>query len=161
MDRREIQERARFLYTDELQYALAREQENFNTDAPREKATMRLTREMEGQEIYELCRATIESISRNVERQFVVDVTEGQLRLEGAIRTGNNILISMRNARLEDWLAFDEMRESKFRDHEAKRDIERSFVRDVIVPRLQAAGEDKTTFEACPDLFVNEEAVAS
>lgn len=42
MDRQEIRSRARFLYTDELQYALRREESGFDTDPLREQAAGRL-----------------------------------------------------------------------------------------------------------------------
>jgi hypothetical protein len=157
MDRSDLLNRARFLYRDELQYALARE-EKVDTDAVIERATLRLTREMEGQEIYELVHGLMVGVRRNVDREFVLDVYEGQLKIEGALRVGNSTLVSMKSAREEDWLAFDAIRETKFREHAAKRAVEREFIHEQIIPRLRAHGGSPTTFEACPDLFAVNEA---
>lgn len=151
MDRQEIRERARFLYWDSLQYAIAREDE-VDTNAVRENATLRLTREMEGREIYELCRGMVDAIAKNVERQFIVDFETGQLKIGSAIRTGDNRLCPIERARLRDWLAFDDIREQVFRAHAAKRAAEREAIAE-IVERLQTHGENATTLEVCPDLF--------
>lgn len=151
MDRQEIRERARFLYGDSLQYAIAREDE-VDTDAVRENATLRLTREMEGMEIYELCRGMIDSVAKNVERLYIVDFQTGQLKIGSAIRTGDNKLCPTERARLRDWLAFDDIRETVFQAHASKRAAEREAISE-IVERLQTFGGDPTTFEAWPERF--------
>jgi DNA-directed RNA polymerase delta subunit len=151
MDRQEIRERARFLYGDSLQYAIAREDE-VDTNSVRENATLRLTREMEGLEIYELCRGMIDSVAKNVERQYIVDFETGQLSIGSAIRTGDNTLCPVEKARLRDWLAFDEIRERVFQSHAAKRAAEREQIAE-IVERLSTVGGDPTTLEACPEKF--------
>lgn len=158
MDRREIQERAKFLAADELQYAIAREEAGFDTEVIREKATIRFAREAGDSEIYELCRATIDSIWRGVERQYVVDLNDGQLKIGGVIRTDNRTLLSMKNAREQDWIAFDAMRQAKLDEHSAKRDVEHDFIYNEILPRLRAHGGDPTTAEACGDLIEGERA---
>lgn len=158
MDRREIQDRARFLYGDEIQYALAREEGKVDTDVLREKAAIRLTREMSEGDTYALVRATIDSVSRNVERQYVVDLSDGQLQMDGAIRVGSNTICATRFAREEDWVAFDQLRELKFREHAIKRQAERDFIHNEIIPRLRAHGGDATTSEACADLAAKEAA---
>lgn len=151
MDRQEIRGRSRDLYSDELQYALDRDDE-VNTDGVRDRATLRLTREMEGHEIYELCRGMIDSVAKNVERQYVVDLDSAQLSLGGAIRTGDNTLCPIERARRYDWVRFDKIREETFAQHAAKRDRERKAIREIL-DRLDAHGGNPTTLEACPDLF--------
>lgn len=153
MDRRELQDRARFLASDELQYAIAREEAGFDTEVVREKATIRFAREAGDSEIYELCRATIDSIWRGVERQYVVDLNDGQLKIEGVIRTDNRTLLSMKKAREADWIAFDALRQAKLEEHSAKREVEHDFIYNEILPRLRAHGGDPTTAEACADLI--------
>lgn len=156
MDRQEIRERARFLYGDSLQYAIAREDE-IHTDTVRENATLRLTREMEGQEIYELCRGMIDSVAKNVERLYIVDFDTGQLAIGSTIRTGDNRLVPTEKAHLRDWQAFDDLREHVFQAHAAKRAHERERIAEII-ERLSTFGGDPTTFEACPDLFPERDA---
>lgn len=158
MDRKEIRDRSRFLYSDELQYALARD-DLVETEKVKERATIRLKREMDGQEIYELCRGMIESVSRGVERTYIVDLASTQLAFGSAIRTGDSTLCPIERARYQDWLAFDEIREQAFIRHAAKRDREREVVHGIL-DRL--TGSDETTLEACPDLFptAEEEAAA-
>lgn len=154
MNRQEIRDRARFFYEDELQYALARE-DRVDTEGVREKATMRLTREMEGQEeehLFELCRGITDVIARKVDRGFVVDLDSQQLGFGKAIRIDDNTLCPVERARLRDWLAFDEIREQAFQRHAAKRDREREVVAEII-ERLQTHGEDATTLTVCGDLF--------
>lgn len=151
MDRQEIRNRSRDLYADELRYALAREDE-VDTDVSRERATTRLTREMEGQEIRELCRGMIDSVAKNVERQYVVDLDSPQLIFGGAIRTGDNLLCPVEKARRRDWRLFDEIREQVFAQHASKRDRERKAIAEIMA-RLDERGDDPTTLEACPDLF--------
>lgn len=157
MDRAEIQSRLRVLYGDELQYAIARE-ERFELDPLKEKATMRFAREVGESEVYELVRAALESVARNVERQFIADLRDGQLRLDGAIRIGNSTFCSMQNAREADWIAWDQMREQKFVEHADKRATERTYLHEVILPRLRAHGGNPRTIEAGADLFVGSEA---
>lgn len=151
MDRNELRARGRELYADEMQYALAREDEVL-TDTLKERATMRLAREVSEEEVYELCYGTIESVARQVERQFVVDLSNMQLSIGGAIRTSDRTLVPVDRARARDWIAFDALREASFQDHAAKRAREREAIR-AILARLDAFGGDAATIEACPDLF--------
>lgn len=156
MDRREVRERARFVYDDELQYALAREDE-INTETIRERATIRFVRDLGEDAVYELGRGFIDGIARNVERNHVVDFTTQQLAFHQAIRTGDNILVPAEKARAKDWIAFDEIRERTFQEHAAKRVLERQAIKQII-DRLYEYGGDPTTIEACPDRFPEAEA---
>lgn len=157
MNRQEIRDRARFLYWDELQYALARE-ERVDTEVVRERSTLRHTREMQGQEathLFELLRGIHDLVARRVDRDVVIDFDNQQLGFNKAIRIGDNTLVPVDRARLRDWLAFDEIRERAFQQHAAKREHEREEIA-AIIERLQTHGDDATTFEVCPDLFTDE-----
>lgn len=155
MDRREIRERARFLCEDELQYAIARD-DKVDTEAVRERATIRLNREIGEGELYDLVRGQIDSVYKGAERNYVLDLSAQQLGIGTAIKVDDNTLVPTPKARLRDWIAFDEIREQVFQQHAAKRVREREAIAE-IVERLQGQ-EDATTFAACPDLF--EEAAA-
>lgn len=149
MNRDEIRERARFLCDDELQYALARE-EKVDTNAVRERATMRLTREITESEMYELARGLIDGLYRRVERSYIVDLG-GQLGFSTAIRIDDNTLVPTPKARLRDWLAYEVIVDNAFVAHaEAWRKR-----KDAIAAILNRLGgrDDDTTLDACPDLF--------
>lgn len=150
MDRREIHEKVTFFCEDELQYAIARD-DKIDTDAVRERATMRLCRLVGEKEIYELARGLVDKVYRRVERGFMVDLSTGQLRIGSAIRTDDNTIVPTERARLRDWLAYDEIKERAFQNHLAAREAEREVTAGII-ERLQGH-EDATTFEVCPDLF--------
>ncbi len=154
MDRREIRKQASALCEDELQYALARDDE-IDTDAVRERATLRLVRVVGKDEIYELARGLVESVYQRIERAFVIDLSTQQLRIGSAIRTDDNTLVPTEKARYRDWLAFDEIRERVFQEHAAKRETERAAIASIL-ERLQGQ-DDATTFSVCPDLFQTEE----
>ncbi len=156
MQRHEISTRAAEVYADELRYALAREPE-VDTEATRERATLRFAREMEGEENhYFLCRGWIEAVHNRVERSVVVDV-DGQLSVDGAIRVGDNILVPVAKAKVWDWTRFDQIREDKFQQHAEKRSRERQVIQEII-ERLHSHGGNPTTFEACPEMFGEERA---
>lgn len=155
MDRQEIRKRTRDLYADELQYAIARDDE-VDTEAVREKAAARLARQLDERELYELCRGMVDAVSRSIERQFVVDLDTMQIGIGTALRTAANTLVPTARARRRDWLAFDALREQVFQDHAEKRTQERTAIRDIVA-RLDEYGNDPATFEACPDLFASAE----
>lgn len=156
MDRHEIKKRAQELYADEIQYAIARDDE-IDLNTARHRAAMRLGREMEGQDMSLVWVGFVEGIARSAERGFEVDAATGQLRFGDALRVRDLTFVPTPKARLRDWLALDARREEKFQQHAAARDQERAFYRE-IVERLRAHGGDPTTFEACPDLFGHEAA---
>jgi hypothetical protein len=159
MDRTELRKRAVELYEDELQYAIARDDE-IDLGSCRSRAAIRIGREMEGLDISAVWLGYVEGIARNVERGFEEDLTNGQLRLSGALRTGDLMFVPTPRMRERDWLTVDERHEAKYREHAEKRDRERAAIRG-IVDRLRSYGGDPTTFEACPDLFgESEEQVA-
>lgn len=151
MNRQEIRDRSRFLIADELAYALARD-DRVNTDAIRERATMRLARDVAEPEVYELCRGMIDAVARNVERDFVVDFNTQQLGFGKALRVDDNALCPVERATMRDWIAFDEIRERAYQNHKAKRDHERDRVAEII-ERLESHGDEARTLEVCPDLF--------
>lgn len=159
MDKQEIAKRCHALYEDELQYAISRD-DKLDLARCRARAAMRIGREMEGQDISGVWLGYVEGIARNVERGFEIDLSSGQLRLDGAIRTAALSLVPAGKAREQDWLDHDELRELKFREHAAKRARERDAIRE-IVDRLRAHGGDPTTIEACPDLFGSDDEEAA
>lgn len=159
MNRQEIRDRTRYLCEDELQYAIARD-DNVDTEAVREKATMRLVREVSDTETYELVRGLVDSVFRAVERTFIVDLVSGQLGFGKAIRISDNTLRPVERARLRDWIAFDEIREQKFQEHASKRHREREVIAGII-ERLQEHGDEATTGEVCPDLFAASDEAAA
>jgi hypothetical protein len=151
VNRDEIRKRALYHYEDELQYAIARDDE-VDVVRARARAAARIGREMDGQDISGVWLGYIEAIARGVERRFEIDLTSGQLRMSGAVRVGDLVLVPAARMRLRDWLAFDARREAKFEEHANKRNAERKATSEII-DRLRAFGGDPTTFEACPDLF--------
>lgn len=159
MDRDEIRARARTVYDDELRYSLSRD-DITDTEAVRERATMRLARDGGDELVYELWRGLVDGIAKTVERRIVVDLVDSQLILGGAIRTGDNTLCPSEKARARDWLAFDAIRERVWQEHTAKRGRERTAILEIVA-RLDAHGGDPTTLEACPDLFGDDEATAA
>lgn len=156
MDRHELRKRVSALYEDELQYAIARDDE-IDLTSCRSRAAMRIGREMEGLDISAVWIGYVEGIARTVERGFEEDLTTGQLRVDGALRTGDLTFVPTPRMRERDWLTVDERHEIKYREHEAARAREQEAIRG-IVERLRAHGGDPTTLEACPDLFAEREA---
>jgi len=151
MDRQEIRERARFFCSDELQYAIARD-DKVDTEAVRERATMRLLREiLTDSERYELARGLVDSVYKRAEREYVVDLSVQQLGFRSTIKVDDNTLVPTTKARYRDWLAFDQIREHVFQAHAEKRAREREAIADIL-ERLQGH-EDATTLDVCPDLF--------
>lgn len=162
MDRTAIRNRARDLYTDEIHYALSREEGSFDVEPLRERAAMRLAREFDGIEkevLFEMCRANVDNVGKSVERSITVDLSSGQLLFGGVIVTGDRQLCPIEKARYRDWFAFDEIREESFRRHAAKREREREVVAEIM-ERLQTHGEDATTIAVCADLFTTGERAA-
>lgn len=151
MDKRDFRKRVVEIYADEMQYAIARDDE-VELERIRVRAAMRLSRLMDGQDQSFLWLGYVEGIARQVERQFEVDVSTGQLRFGDALRVRDLTFVPTPKARLRDWLALDARHEEKFQEHAAARSQEREGIRS-IVERLRAHGGDPTTFEACPDLF--------
>lgn len=156
MDKRELSKRVTELYADELQYAIARDDEVDVTKA-RTRAAMRIGREMEGRDMSAFWIGYVEGIARSVERQFEVDLSTGQLRFQDALRVADLTLVPTPKARVRDWLALDARHEEKFQQHASARSHERDAIREVV-ERLRAHGGDPTTFEACPDLFAEHKA---
>lgn len=151
MDKTEIRKRAQELYENELQHANERD-DRIDYGRCRARAAIRIGSEMEGQDISGVWLGYIEGIARGCERGFEIDLASGQLRLDGAVRVGNLAAVPAGKMRELDWLAHDQMRETKLRDHSEKRAHERDAIRG-IVDRLRSFGGDPTTLEACPDLF--------
>lgn len=151
MDKHEIRKRALELYADEIEYAIARDDE-IDLNHARARASMRLGREMEGQDMSSLWIAYVDGIARAAERGFEVDPATGQLRFGDALRVRDLTFVPTPKARLRDWLALDARHEEKFQQSAAKRERNRDAIRG-IVERLRAHGGDPTTLEACPDLF--------
>jgi hypothetical protein len=159
MDKAEIRQQAVFYYEDELQYAIARD-DKIDLNVCRAKAAMRVARKFEGQDLSPLWLGYIEGIARQVERGFEEDLTAGQLRFDGALRTGDLTFVPTPRMREHDWLSVDERHERKMREHVTKREREREAIRR-IVERLRSYGGDPTTIEACPDLFPQGESEAA
>jgi hypothetical protein len=158
MAKTEIRARAQELYEDEVQYAIARDEE-VDLQQARARAAERLGREREGQDNSDVWLGYIDGIARSVERGFEIDATSGQLRLGGALRVGDLVFVPADKARIRDWMALDQRREDTFRKHESKREKEQEFIH-AIVDRMREFGGDPTTLEACPDLFDAEVPVA-
>jgi len=152
---RQLQKRAAVLYEDELQYAIARD-DQIDLATCRAKAAMRFGRDLTADDLGAIAVGVIERIARQVERGFEEDLSTLQLRIGGAIRTGDLTFVPSARARVADWLNLDEIREEVFRQHEAKRSRERDAIRS-IVGRMREHGGDPTTIEACPDLFEGRE----
>lgn len=157
MDKTDIRKRGTALYEDELQYAIGRDDE-VDLTACRSRASMRLGREMEGQNIDAVWFGYIEGIARSVERGFEIDLAIGQVRIGGALRTGSLRFVPADKARERDVVAWDDLREQKLHDFAAKRAQERPLVQE-IVERMRSLGGNPTMLEACPYLF-GEEAAA-
>lgn len=151
MDKHEIRQRARVLYEDELQYAIARDDE-VDVTRCRARAAVRLGRELDGQDISGIWLGYVEGIAKTIEVAFEDDLSDGHLRFGGTIRTAANRLVPSGKARRQDLIAHDLMREQKFVEHAAKRTAERSAIAGLVA-RLDEFGGDPTLFEACPDLF--------
>lgn len=156
MDKIEIRKRAQALYEDELQYSIARDDEVDLTRC-RSKAAIRLGREMEEQDISGVWLGYIEGIARAVERGFEIDLSVGEIRIGGTLRTGPLRFIPADKAREHDLLEWDAMRDSKLQDFVAKRAQEKPLI-ESIVGRMRAYGGNPTMLEACPDLFGEEKA---
>lgn len=154
MDKQAIRQRAQALYEDELQYSIARD-ERIDLARCRSRAAVRIGREMEGRDISGVWLGYVEGIARAVERGFEIDLSNGQLRVEGCVRVGNLAAIPAGKMRAADWIEHDAMRENKLREHVEKREHERQQIRQ-IVGRLRKHGGNPTTLEACPDLFAAE-----
>lgn len=156
MDKTEISRRVRELYEDELQYAIARDNE-IDLTSCRARAALRVGREMEGQDISAVWIGYVEGIARGIERGFEEDLANGWLRLDGAVRTGDLTFVPTGWMRERDWLTVDERERVKVEEHEAKF-ARKHEARMEIIERLRAFGGDPTTAEACPDLFASEAA---
>jgi len=151
MDKREMQERVKFFYADEIQYALARDDE-IDLTTCRARAAIRVGREMEGRDISAVWLGYVEGVARNVEASFEEDITHGQLRLGGAIRVRDLTFVPTPKMRKRDWLTVDDRHHQKLVEHQAKRAREHEVI-EQIVERIDAHGGDPTTIEACPDMF--------
>lgn len=151
MDKDVIRRRALELYSDEIQYAIARDDE-VDLNSAREKAARRLGQEMDGQDMSPVWIGYVEGIARSAERSFEVDPTTGQLRFGDALRVRDLTFVPTPRARVHDWLALDARHEEKFLQHALARGHERDAIHE-IVERMRAHGGDPTTLEACPDLF--------
>lgn len=156
MNRDEIRKRTGDLYEDELQWSIDRD-DQVDIAKARSRAAVRLGREMEGQDISGVWLGYVEAIARNIERRFEIDLTSGQLKIDGALRVGDLTLIPAGRMRLRDWVEFDARREAKYQEHADKRVSEREVTR-AIIDRLRAHGGDPTTLDACPDLFSEQKA---
>lgn len=151
MDEHELKRRITELYADELQYAIARDDE-VDVVTCRARAAMRIGREMEGEDISALWLGYVIGIARSVEHAFEDDLSNGVLRIDGAVRTADLVLVPNARMRERDWLAVDERHRLKLAQHRGKFEREHE-ARMAIVERLRAHGGDPTTLEACPDLF--------
>lgn len=151
MDRHEIRKRALELYSDEIQYSIARDDE-VDLNSAREKAARRLGQEMDGRDMSPVWSGYVEGIARSAERSFEVDPSTGQLRFDDALRIRDLTFVPTPKARVHDWLALDARHEEKFLQHALARGRERDAIRE-IVERMRAHGGDPTTYEACPDMF--------
>lgn len=152
MDKQQIRQRAQTLYEDELQYAIARDDE-VDILSCRSRAAIRLLgREMEGQDVSAVWLGYIEGIAKGVERGFEVDLSEGEMRIGGVLRTGSLRVVSADRARERDLIAWDQLREEKFQQFAAKRGQERPLVQEAVA-RMREMGGDPMLIEACPDWF--------
>lgn len=160
MDKHEIKRRAVALYEDELQYSIARD-EQVDVARCRSRAGVRLGREMEGQDTSAVWLGYVENIAKSVERGFEVDLSVGEMRIGGVLRTGALRLVAADRARERDLLDWDALREQKMQEFVAKRSQERPLVQEAV-DRMRGIGGDPTLIEACPDWFgtVVEEAAA-
>lgn len=154
MDRHELKKRAQELYSDELQYAIARDDE-IDLASLRARAALRLGREMEGGDMSIVWIGYIEGIARQAERAFEVDAATGQLRISGALRVGDLTFVPAAKARIRDWMALDDRRSAKLEEHRAAYTREHEAIASIVA-RMQEYGGDPTTAEACPDLFADE-----
>lgn len=151
MDKEQIRQRAQFLYEDELTYSIKRDDE-VDILKCRSRASMRLGREMEGQDTSAVWLGYIEGIAKSVERGFEVDLSVGEMRIGGVLRTGSLRVVSADRARERDLIAWNEMRDAKLQQFQVKRDQERPLVQDAIA-RMREMGGDPTLIQACPDWF--------
>ena len=151
MDKHEITRRATFLYEDELQYAIARD-DVVDIDRCRSRAATRLGQEMEGQDTSAVWFGFIEGIAKRVERGFEIDLSVGEMRLGGVLRTAALRLVAADRAREKDLMDWNTMREQKLQEFAAKRSQERPLVQQAI-DRMREVGGDPTLIEACPDWF--------
>lgn len=159
MDKDEIRKRARELYEDELQFSIARD-DQVDLIQCRSRAAMRLGRELENQDISGVWLGYIEGIARSTERGFEIDLTVGEIRVGGTLRTGVLKVVPADKAREADLIEWYALREAKLDEFVAKRQQERPFVAEII-DRMRAHGGDPTLLEACPDLFGHEKADAA
>lgn len=151
MDKHEITKRAIFYYEDELQYAIARDDVP-DIDRCRTRASVRLGREMDGQDTSAVWLGFIEGIAKRVERGFEVDLSAGEMRIGGVLRTGTLRLVVAEKAREHDLIEWDALREQKLREFVEKRGQERPLVQSAV-SRMREMGGDPTLIEACPDWF--------
>jgi len=151
MDKTEIRQRAQVLYEDELKYAIDRDDE-VDILKCRSRASMRLGREMEGQDVSAVWLGYIEGIAKGVERGFEVDLSVGEMRIGGVLRTGSLKVVAADRAREIDLIAWNEMREQKLTQFAAKRSQERPLVQEAV-GRMRQMGGDPTLIQACPDWF--------
>lgn len=159
MDKKELRRRVTEIYESELSHALGHDEE-IDLAQCRSRAAIRIGAEMAEEDISAVWIGHVEGIARNVERGFEVDLSNGQLRMDGAIRTAALSFVPATKARALDWTKHDQLREAKFREHASKRSGEREAIRE-IVNRLRSHGGDPTTIEACPELFLDAEEQAA
>lgn len=143
MDKAEIRSRAQFYYEDELQYAIARDDE-IDLDRCRSRAALRLGNEMLGQDV--------SAVWKGVERGFEVDFEAGQLRIGGVLRTHKHRLVPAERAREDDILARASMRDEKLAQFQSKRDQERVLEREAVAA-MRAKGDNPTLIEVKPEWF--------
>lgn len=151
MDKAEIRSRAQFYYEDELQYAIARDDE-IDLDRCRSRAALRLGNEMLGQDVSAVWVGYIEAIAKGVERGFEVDFEAGQLRIGGVLRTHKLRLVPAERAREDDILARASMRDEKLAQFQSKRDQERVLEREAVAA-MRAKGGNPTLIEVKPEWF--------
>lgn len=154
MDKDQIRHRAQVLYEDEIQYSIKRD-DQVDLLKCRSRASMRLGREMDGQDVSAVWLGYIEGIAKGVERGFEVDLAEGEMRIGGVLRTGSLRVVSAERARERDLIAWNEMREAKLQQFHVKRDQERPLVQEAV-GRMREMGGDPTLIQACPDWFNGE-----
>src|SRR5258708_9488867 len=131
MDRDEVRKRALNFYCDELQYAIARDDE-IDLNNARARAAMRLGRDMDMEDLSGVWLGYIEGIARSAERGYEVDTSTGQLRFDGALRVRDLTFVPTAKAKLRDWLSLDDRHETKFQQHAAAREPERDFTRVTV-----------------------------
>lgn len=156
MDKQEIRKRGTALYEDELQYAIARDDE-VDLNSCRSRAALRLGRELDGQDISAVWLGYIEGIARSVERAFEIDLDIGQVRIGGALRTGALRFVPADKCHARDLMEWDALREQKLNDFRAKREHERPIVAEAL-RRMDEYGGDPTLLSVWPELFEGRDA---